>query len=201
MLLMIMKKELPSPPVSLLLLGLFAVAVSGCNLDPNCQDPNLCDNYYAKRDSKFSAALERKAQTTAQAEQRQEMLSTPAPQALDIREMIATQEEEENAVRCATVVPGGSISQAVQDANKGIFPPLEWNGQPLQVSFPDGTIKTLEEALNDKNFVYPDQTICISKDFHRIKEQAPTPQSRLPSPKEIKRRFVKNFTPIRPHFS
>ncbi len=178
------KLLLSSKTTKRLLLGVF-ITMSGLVL-PSCSrldmDPSLNpDAYYAAVDSSVARAMDQvnqqaieaaRDQYNATASNQQEPIETQEPQAPNLTT---------NTLLCATVAPGGSISQAAQNANHGEFPPYDVGALSMLVSyFKDGEwkIAKLEDVMNmspsESPNVNPGDTVCISPNADMLAQQ-PTP--------------------------
>lgn len=181
------KKPLLLSKATKRLLGVF-ITMSGFIL-PGCSrldmDPSLNpDAYYAAVDPSVARAMDQVNQQAIEAAEaawdqhhtavsnQQEPIEAQEPQAPNI---------STNMLLCATVAPGGSISQAAQDANHGEFPPYDVGALSMLVSyFKDGEwkIAKLEDVMNtspnESPNVNPGDTVCISPNADILAQQ-PTP--------------------------
>jgi len=139
-----------------------ALFATGCATDPSLNP----DDYYASVDSSVATAMAqeqmlRQAESNITFAGQQKPIETSKPQTLNLT----------NDILCATVAPGGSVSQAVEDANNGVFPPFTINGLALQVRFIHSgklTIMGLEKVMTaaESPIVDPGDQVCISTAFH-----------------------------------
>jgi hypothetical protein len=128
------------------------------NIDP-CDDATLGgDCYYEKYDSAFAAASDRIRDNNAAVAQAEQPV-------LPINESLSETFVSTNAIFCAPVVSSGSVSQAIKDANNGIWPPKQFDGLDMLVSIDHQgkrIIRTLGEALKASDLVFSGDQVCIS---------------------------------------
>jgi hypothetical protein len=128
------------------------------NFDP-CNDPTLGgDCYYSRYDSAFAAA-QQNYQANIDAESVAPVQNVESVQVENQDLTLST-----NIILCAPVKSGGSVSQAVQDANNGIWPPYELNGQEMLISIDHNgrIIRTLKDEIHISDMVNPGDIVCIS---------------------------------------
>jgi hypothetical protein len=157
--------------------GLILPSCSRLDMDPSLNP----DAYYYNTDETVRRAMDQvnqeaidaaRNQYNTTASNQQKPIETQEPQAPNLTT---------NAFLCATVAPGGSISQAAQDANHGEFPPYDVGALSMLVSyFKDGEwkIAKLEDVMNtspsESPNVNPGDTVCISPNADILAQQ-PTP--------------------------
>ncbi len=176
------KLLLSSKTTKRLLLGVF-ITMSGLIL-PSCSrldmDPSLNpDAYYAAVDPSVARAMDQVNQQAMEAARNEYYDTQSASQ-----KPVETQEPQSpnmttDMLLCATVAPGGSISQAVQDANHGEFPPYDVGGLSMLVSYLDRggnwRIIKLQDVMSmspgESPNVNPGDTACISLNPNLLAQQ------------------------------
>lgn len=152
--------------------GLFGVCLMSISLLPGCST----GGYDGSRESYIELNPTFAAQEMERAMQHPVVISSstpfPTPNSKNEPPTLLN-----NMALCSEVKPGGSVSQAVQDANNGVFPPYIFGGLALQVSIDHNgirTIKGLEEimATGENPIVNSGDQVCISTNPARLQQQS-----------------------------
>jgi hypothetical protein len=152
-------------------------AIAALTILPSCDgilvDPNAHSN-----DPNVVEALNVRKTNEAYLEPLDPVATFPAPSS-DSPKILTN-----DYFKCAEVVDGGSVSQAMMDANGGSLPGPTFGGVELQVQITHDGEQTVQPYLDifskDPIVVYPGDEVCVSA--RPFPTSTPMPQSSLEKP-------------------